>query len=207
MKLQEPKATKSVPTSLDGAKPEPRIRIANPVTKEDANEGLMKSAKSNWVSSAQSESIPNDKFYTKTIDEQIVNTALLNFLKAITQHFSDISHRWTINRKAFHATAKGTKLYEARTDGCLSHDDGQSVCPLIEVKAAVRSKKLYDIFMQESAQMVAWTLNDTEEYVLPPGWDKKKAIDPSDPSDPNDGKGSMQNLTHRFKETAEKKHK
>jgi len=34
--------------------------------------------------------------------------------------------------------------------------------------------------------------------------DKKKAIDPSDP---NDGKGSMQNLIHRFKEAAEKKNK
>lgn len=105
--------------------------------------------------------MPNDKFYTKTIDEQIVNTTLLNFLKAITQPFSDIPHRWTINRKAFHATAKGTKLYEARTDRCLSHNDSQSVRSTIEVKAAVRSKKMYDISMQESAQMIAMIRKNT----------------------------------------------
>lgn len=104
-----------------------------------------------------------------TIDEQIVNTALLNFLKAITESFSDITHHWAIHRNALHATVNERELYEARTDGYLSGNSGSSIRALVEVKAAVRSKKVDEIFMQESAQMVAWILNQPEEYLKMPG--------------------------------------
>lgn len=120
-------------------------------------------------SNVSSEYIPDDVQYTMTIDEQIVNTALLNLLKAITENFSDISHHWTIHRNALHATVKERELYEARTDGYLSGNSGSSIRALVEVKAAVRSKKLDEIFMHESAQMVAWILNQPEEYLKMPG--------------------------------------
>lgn len=119
-------------------------------------------------SNVSSEYMPDDQ-YTKTIDEQIVNTALINFLRAITENFSDIAHYWTIHRNALHATVKGRELYEARTDGYLSDKSGTSIRALVEVKAAIRSSKLVDIFMQESAQMVAWILNQPEEFLKMPG--------------------------------------
>ncbi|RJE24327.1 hypothetical protein PHISCL_03332 [Aspergillus sclerotialis] len=105
----------------------------------------------------------DDLLLTKTVNEQIVNTALVNFLKAITEHFPDISQRWTIHPWAFHATAKGTKLYEARTDGFLSDRYNRHIYSIIEVKAAQRSQKMFDIFMQESAQVVAWILSQPNE--------------------------------------------
>lgn len=120
-------------------------------------------------SNVSSEYTPDDEQYTMTIDEQIVNTALLNFLKAITESFSDITHHWAIHRNALHATVNERELYEARTDGYLSGNSGSSIRALVEVKAAVRSKKVDEIFMQESAQMVAWILNQPEEYLKMPG--------------------------------------
>ena len=66
-------------------------------------------------SNVSSEYTPDDEQYTMTIDEQIVNTALLNFLKAITENFPGITHHWTIHRNALHATVKERELYEART--------------------------------------------------------------------------------------------
>lgn len=106
---------------------------------------------------------PDDLLLAKTINEQIVNTALVNFLKAITEHFPGITQRWTIHPWTFNATAKGTKLYEARTDGFLSDRYNRHLCSIIEVKAAQRSQKMFDIFMQESAQMVAWILSQPNE--------------------------------------------
>ena len=90
-------------------------------------------------------------------------------MKAITENFPDITHHWTIHRNALHATVKERELYEARTDGYLSGNYGKSISALVEVKAAVRSKKVDEIFMQESAQMVAWILNQPEEYLKMPG--------------------------------------
>lgn len=105
----------------------------------------------------------------KTADEQIVNAALLNFLKAITEHFTDILHHWTIQRYPLHAVVNGVELYEARTDGCLSDGPGKFICSLIEVKAATRRDHVFEIFMQESAQIVAWILNQRDEYLKLPG--------------------------------------
>ncbi|KAI2815824.1 hypothetical protein CBS147320_10780 [Aspergillus niger] len=102
------------------------------------------------------------RMFPPTKDEQIVNTALLIFLNALTIHFDDnITSNWTIHRKGF--IAKFTKAsFEARTDGYL--DDGEeNAYALIEVKPVIRSKKENVIRMQESAQMVGWLMNDSGE--------------------------------------------
>ncbi|CAI7564972.1 unnamed protein product [Penicillium glandicola] len=98
--------------------------------------------------------------YPPTKDEQIVNTALIVFLNALTIHFS-LSLDWTLHRKSFTAAFKGTE-FQARTDGYLGDSYG-SPSVLVEVKPVTRDKKLDLIQMQESAQMVAWIKCDDEK--------------------------------------------
>ncbi|KAI2714312.1 hypothetical protein CBS147354_7481 [Penicillium roqueforti] len=97
--------------------------------------------------------------YPRSKDEQIVNTALIVFLNALTIHFP-LSLKWTLHRKAFVALFENTQ-FEARTDGYLDSPGGNPKV-IIEVKAALRSSNLLPIQMQESAQMVAWIKSDTE---------------------------------------------
>jgi hypothetical protein len=81
--------------------------------------------------------------YPQTKDEQIVNTALVDFLNALSMHFLQAS-AWTLHRKSFKAAFEHAS-FEARTDGYL--EDGGSperVRALIEV---LRRKKLNPIRM------------------------------------------------------------
>ncbi|KAL2817284.1 hypothetical protein BDW59DRAFT_175528 [Aspergillus cavernicola] len=95
------------------------------------------------------------QLYPKAEDEQIVNTALVNFLRAITTPIPSIKSDWTIHRKSFKATFNDAE-YEARTDGYLRGKDSSEARVLIEVKAPLRVHKMSEIRMQESAQTVAW---------------------------------------------------
>lgn len=95
--------------------------------------------------------------YPPTKDEQIVNTALIVLLNALTIHLESFSSKWTLHRKAFIA-AFGDAEFEARTDGYLNDQDNPSI--IVEVKHVMRSTKLSAIGMQESAQMVAWIKSD-----------------------------------------------
>lgn len=98
--------------------------------------------------------------FPPTKDEQIVNTALVVFLNALTMHF-DISDRfsWTPHRKGFIADFEEAS-FEARVDGYLQ-DNQENHYALIEVKPVIRGNKQNLIQMQESAQMVGWIKNDT----------------------------------------------
>ncbi|KAJ5584401.1 uncharacterized protein N7459_004201 [Penicillium hispanicum] len=99
--------------------------------------------------------------YPQTKDEQIVNTALVDFLNALSMHFPQASD-WTLHRKSFKAEFQRA-FFEARTDGYLE-DRGSSdrVRALIEVKPMLREKKRIPIRMQEAAQMVAWIKSDPD---------------------------------------------
>ncbi|KAJ5213232.1 hypothetical protein N7449_000401 [Penicillium cf. viridicatum] len=99
--------------------------------------------------------------YPQTKDEQIVNTALVDFLNALSMHFPQASG-WTLHRKSFKAAFQHAS-FEARTDGYLE-DGGSSerVRALIEVKPMLRAKKRNPIRMQEAAQMVAWIKSDPD---------------------------------------------
>lgn len=98
--------------------------------------------------------------YPPTKDEQIVNTALVVFLNALTIH-SALSLDWTLHRKSFNAVFENA-VFQARTDGYLGDSYG-TPSVLIEVKPVRRSGKLELIQMQESAQMVAWIKCDDEK--------------------------------------------
>ncbi|PYI07032.1 hypothetical protein BO78DRAFT_460835 [Aspergillus sclerotiicarbonarius CBS 121057] len=99
--------------------------------------------------------------YPPTKDEQIMNTALGIFLNALTIQFVDCQTcNWAIHRKGFTANLTNAS-FEARTDSYL--DNGQeNAYGLIKVKPIIRAKKQNLIQMQESAQMVGWLMNDSE---------------------------------------------
>lgn len=99
------------------------------------------------------EFLPNEPVYEKTRDEQIVNTSLIDYLNALTDHF-DLSQHWVLHRRPLHAIVNGKKLYEARTDGYLTDKFGEVCRGLIEVKAARRNNHRFEIFRQESAQIM-----------------------------------------------------
>ncbi|KAE8148030.1 hypothetical protein BDV25DRAFT_142165 [Aspergillus avenaceus] len=91
----------------------------------------------------------------RTKDEQIVNTALINFLRPITSNFPSLSDDWTIQQKEFKAKFDSGE-YIARTDGHCKNKVKGDVRALVEVKACLRYLSLLEICIQESAQMVAW---------------------------------------------------
>lgn len=101
-----------------------------------------------------------DQAFPKTKDEQIVDTALLDFLNAFIMH-RDSLVEWTLYRKPFTAEFTKAKI-EARTDGCLEEVRSQKVHALIEVKPVIRTKARLRIPMQEAAQMVAWIKMDPD---------------------------------------------
>ncbi|PYI16906.1 hypothetical protein BO99DRAFT_339058, partial [Aspergillus violaceofuscus CBS 115571] len=90
--------------------------------------------------------------YPPTKDEQIVNTALIVFLNALTIH-TELTSTWTLHRRAFTAKFREAQ-FEARTDGYL-HDREGKPSVIIDVKPVSRSGNPAVIQMQESAQMVA----------------------------------------------------
>lgn len=94
-------------------------------------------------------------FFPATKDEQIVNLALVLFLKAVTVHFIGRAH-WSIERTAFHVADNGDKKFQARVDGVLLRHYDNRVVAILEVKPFVREKKEAAIQRQEAAQMAAW---------------------------------------------------
>ncbi|KAH7267518.1 uncharacterized protein BKA55DRAFT_589900 [Fusarium redolens] len=76
------------------------------------------------------------KQYQSIEDEQIVNTALILFLNALTLHCDSVQGAWTLYRKPFVVKASATKVYEARVDGLLRVKD--RTCAIVEVKPFIR---------------------------------------------------------------------
>ncbi|KAI1735405.1 hypothetical protein F4680DRAFT_453092 [Xylaria scruposa] len=101
------------------------------------------------------------KTYPLIEDEQIVNTALLLYLNALTIHCKTIKGDWTIHRHPFVVkTTEKTKVYEARVDGYLKRRADGEVMALVEVKPFIRysdpSGDGQAVKMQETAQVAAW---------------------------------------------------
>lgn len=100
--------------------------------------------------------------FPATEDEQIVNTALILFLNAVTIHFG-VPADWTLHRKALRLGEKGNRGFEARVDGFLrSYKD--EIKAILEVKPCTRDSKIDKIRMQEGAQMAAWISQYPGDY-------------------------------------------
>ncbi|KAI0467625.1 hypothetical protein F4859DRAFT_493029 [Xylaria cf. heliscus] len=90
-------------------------------------------------------------------DEQIVNTALIEYLNALAIHCIQLEANWTLHRLPLIARDhRGAKTYEARVDGYLKRRLDDYPLVIIEVKPFSRNRKKTAIRMQESAQMAAW---------------------------------------------------
>ena len=88
-------------------------------------------------------------------DEQIVSTALIDFLNALTIHFT-LPIEFTLHRKAFHCKDSTGRGFEARVDGYLRRKNNNTPLAILEVKPYTRDRKPVAIQMQEGAQMAAW---------------------------------------------------
>ncbi|KAI1295919.1 hypothetical protein F5Y03DRAFT_399085 [Xylaria venustula] len=97
------------------------------------------------------------KVFKAIQDEQIVNTALIEYLNALAIHCTQLQANWTLHRLPLIARDHHTtKTYEARVDGYLRRRRDNMPLAIIEVKPFVRKTKQVQIRMQESAQMAAW---------------------------------------------------
>ncbi|KAI0810311.1 hypothetical protein GGR55DRAFT_646127 [Xylaria sp. FL0064] len=91
-------------------------------------------------------------------DEQIVNTALIEYLNALAIHHPQLEADWTLHRLPLVARniRTGAKTYEARIDGYLRRRRDNAPLVILEVKPHRRLAKEAEIRMQEGAQMAAW---------------------------------------------------
>ncbi|KAI0435027.1 hypothetical protein F5Y09DRAFT_158661 [Xylaria sp. FL1042] len=91
------------------------------------------------------------------VDEQIVNTALIEYLNALAIHYPELEADWTLHRLPLIAqNGDRGKTYEARIDGYLRRRDDGMPLVILEVKPYQRSWKRDEVRMQEGAQMAAW---------------------------------------------------
>lgn len=117
-------------------------------------------------------------------DEQIINTALILFLNALTLLCPEVTDHWSLFRRPFtYCSPTGEKVYEARVDGLLrsstADSDGTEARIIVEVKPCYRcvarkqgSKSHVpkpQIRMQETAQMVAWIYESHKSARYPRG--------------------------------------
>jgi hypothetical protein len=100
-------------------------------------------------------------------DEQIVNAAAINFLKALFIHQIPPAS-WTLERKCFRFES-GFVKFEARSDGHLQvHGLEERSAAILEVKARLRSReKAFHIEMQESAEMALWIFQEPHSHWAP----------------------------------------
>ncbi|KAJ5819122.1 hypothetical protein N7474_004713 [Penicillium riverlandense] len=122
------------------------------------------------VSNTSAAAEMRDVRWTPTRDEQIVNTALLEYLNALTVNIPEVQCDWSSARLAFKAEF-GQAHMEARTDGFLKGEGMEEAFAILEVKPRVRDREGDPaIQYQESAQMVGWILHDeknTRKVALP----------------------------------------
>jgi hypothetical protein len=99
-------------------------------------------------------------------DEQIVNTAAINFLNTLFIHDSLLAD-WTLQRKQFKFKSDFVK-FEARTDGYFNLHGQERSAAGIEVKPRVRRQEhVFRIEMQESAQMALWIYQEPNSHWAP----------------------------------------
>ncbi|KKZ68153.1 hypothetical protein EMCG_06164 [[Emmonsia] crescens] len=103
--------------------------------------------------------------YPRVADEQIVNTALIIFLNAISIESDGVKAEWSLQRKIFRVLKpnESTILFRAATDGHLSMLDKPEVSSkaIVEVKPFMRNFGLQTRY-QETAQMVAWIFTEPD---------------------------------------------
>ncbi|KAI0154855.1 hypothetical protein GGR57DRAFT_98633 [Xylariaceae sp. FL1272] len=160
-------AQPSSPTRPSGRPVTPNIVAGVGALSIEDSPGSTKDA-SSVESGSETGSLYLDPYQLKAIeDEQIVNTALILFLNALTIHFPDLTADWTLHRLAFLCrNGNGEKTYEARVDGFLRRQRDNEPLVILEVKPFRRDGERKRIIMQESAQIAAW-INERPPASIP----------------------------------------
>lgn len=126
-------------------------------------ESITATSESNATPAAEQEWLQS---FVQTPDEQCVNMALISFLDAVSLNLPDYKCKWGIARLAFKVDFHRASM-EARTDGYLyGPTGGDEAFAIVETKAHQRKKTTKtggQVYMQESAEMVAWILKDESE--------------------------------------------
>lgn len=106
-------------------------------------------------------------FQGRTLDEEIVNIALMEFLRALTLSLEEgVLCRWSHARSPFGKAEFGDNNYVARTDGYLQSwkvSDVPDIFAIVEVKPRIRRRNKPAVYWQKTAEMVSWILHDYEE--------------------------------------------
>jgi hypothetical protein len=97
----------------------------------------------------------------RKLDEEVVNVGLVLLLNALAIKIPNVTTTCSPERAALSARFMQDE-YEARTDGVLLHRD-RTVQAILEVKPKPREMLRPHIQMQESAEMVAWIMNDQRQ--------------------------------------------
>ncbi|GIK03496.1 hypothetical protein Aspvir_007568 [Aspergillus viridinutans] len=105
------------------------------------------------------------KIFERTTDEQYVNQALITFLDAVTVNLPEVKCHWGIRRLPFKVEFALASM-EAHTDGYLyGLKANNEAFAIVETKAHSRKRRGEGsrIYMQESAEMVAWIFRDAND--------------------------------------------
>ncbi|KAJ5920350.1 hypothetical protein N7516_011208 [Penicillium verrucosum] len=96
-----------------------------------------------------------------TKDEQLVNDALLLFLRALLVYQPELKCQWTAHRSPFSTAVFGRNKMNARTDGYLEANG--EVFAIIEVKPNIRAPSVRpELLWQETGEMIAWIMHDEQ---------------------------------------------
>ena len=90
----------------------------------------------------------------RSLDEQIVNDAIITLLQILTQKAAPKRLIWSSHRRAF-LWSNGSKEFEARVDGYLMVVGEGKVLAITETKADRRGN-MKQVIMQEGGEMIAW---------------------------------------------------
>ena len=171
MKLR---STRIMPNSSESPTPKRGTRVTQyelgtPSEPDDLDsltiDGLNLSDTSSFASPTSPGSVWAEEYQEPTEDEQVVNTALIDFLMAVT--VKDMRRlEWSLFRRGFRL-GEDTKVgYVARVDGVLRRRNvtqdsiDLGALAIIEVKPFIRSINEDKIRLQEGSQMAAWIASD-----------------------------------------------
>lgn len=94
-----------------------------------------------------------------TKDEQLVNDALLLFLRTLLVYQSELKCHWAADRSPFSKAIFGDNSMVAHTDGYLEANG--EVFAIVEVKPNIRDPvKSPEVLWQETGEMIAWIMHD-----------------------------------------------
>ncbi|KAJ5542893.1 hypothetical protein N7535_005315 [Penicillium sp. DV-2018c] len=94
------------------------------------------------------------------IDEESVNAALMAFLTSIAAKHPSIEGHWSPDRLLLRAEFKPGVSFTVRVDGYFRARDHTTKI-LVETKRSQRAVHEPTVSMQESAEVIAWLMNDT----------------------------------------------